>query len=358
MIPFYINAFLILLIDTILYVIIKKENQRRKYICFLNTLQILLFISLRGESVGNDTQNYVNYFRLVANSPQIAFTKEYYEIGFRWYAYIIAHITNDPRIFLTIGACFSIIPLGIIIYKYSKDCTLSFYAFCTMEFVLFAMTGMRQNVAYLFIYISYILFQSERRLHKIGALALIAVGGLFHKSAWAFLIIYFLSLIKKYEIKRTIYVVGIFFAFIFRYQIGQFLVDTFYSAYKVSSSGAYSRMFIAALVLLVSIYYYKTILGQSTTNIYGMNRVSLFPSLVDAMFLTTFFFVIALAVSACARQGRYFFVFFVLLLPELKYIIVEDQRQLFTGILYFMLTALMLYLFPNNGLCTNGYYFW
>lgn len=203
MIPFYINAFLIILIDTIIFVIIKDLNKRRKYICFFNTLQILLFVSLRGESVGNDTQNYVNFFRLVVDNPQYALTRDVYEIGFRWYTYIIAKITCDPRIFLTISACVSIVPLGIIIYKYSKDCVLSFYAFSTMEFILFAMTGMRQNVAYFFVYTSYILFQSEKKYQKILAFILVIGGGLFHRSAWAFLIIYLLSLIKNQAVKNV-----------------------------------------------------------------------------------------------------------------------------------------------------------
>ena len=358
MIPFYINAFLIILVDAIIYAMTKDADKRRKYVCFLNTLQILLFVSLRGESVGNDTQNYVNYFRLVVNNPQSAFTRDVYEIGFRWYAYMIAKFTSDPRVFLAIGACISIIPLGIIIYKYSKDCTLSFYAFCTMEFILFAMTGMRQNVAYFFVYTSYILFQSERKIQKIFALVLVIAGGFFHRSAWAFLIIYLMALIKNQVAKKLVYIVGIFSAYIFRYQIGQIFVDRFFNAYQVGSTGAYSRTLIAAIVLLFSIIYYNTIIEQSTIDACETNSVSLFPSLVVAMFLTTFFFIIALAVSASARQGRYFFVFFTLLLPELQYTIVEDQRRLFKGVIYLLLTALMLYLFPHNGLCTYGYYFW
>lgn len=358
MIPFYINAFLILFVDAIIFAVTKDEQKRRKSICVLNTVQILLFIALRGEAVGNDTQNYVNYFRLTLDYPHVALTSNQYEIGFRWYVYCITKITNDPRVFLAIGACLSIIPLGLIIYKYSKDCVLSFYTFCTMEFILFAMTGMRQNVAYFFVYCSYILYQSDRKSRKVLALALVFIGGFFHRSAWAFLLIYVMTLIRNSAIKKCIYIMGILAAYIFRYQIGRIFVKYFFDAYQVSSTGAYSRVAIAGIVLLICIVCYDLIEHQSATVAARSNRISLYPSLVDAMFLTTFFFTIALAVSASARQGRYFFVFFILLLPELQYVIKANQRIIFKFFCYIALTGLMFYLFPHNGLCTYGYYFW
>lgn len=355
--PFYINAFLILFIDALVFTFVKDDRKRRKYICLLNTLQIILFIALRGETVGNDTQNYVNYFRQVASNPPIAFLKKEYEIGFRWYVYLIAKVTENPRVFLAIGAFVSFAPFGVLIYKYSKDCVLSFYTFCTMEFILFAMTGMRQNVAYLFVYSSYMLFQSDKKGTKILSLILIFVGGFFHKSAWAFIILYAMTFIKTAEMKKNIYVIGIICAFIFRNQIGRILVNSFYDAYTLNSTGAYSRVFMVGIVLTICICFYNVIEVQSENDITYADKVVLFPKLVDAMFLTTFLAVIALSISAAARQARYFFVFIILVLPELQYIIVKEQRRIFKMICYILLTLIMFYLFPHNGLCTSGYIF-
>lgn len=358
MVPFYINAFLILFIDLIINVTFSDEQKKRKYICIINTIQIILFISLRDVSVGNDTQNYVNFFEGAVRNPKFALNYEHFEIGFKYYVYAIARLTSNPRIFLAIGAVLSVLPIGYIIYKYSKDCTISFYAFCTMEFIMFSMTGMRQNVAYFFVYTSFILFNSEKKQQNIIALVLIAFAGFFHKSAWAFVILYGMTLIKNTSWKKLIYVGGVVGSFIFRNQIGHLLVYRFYNNYEVNATGAYSRVFIVLIVLMLVCMYYDMIAIKSERDVVVANGKSLFPVFADSIFLTTFFFIIALVVSAAARQGRYYFIFFTLLLPEFQYIIRKDQRFVFKVLCYILLTLLMFCLFPHNGLCTYGYYFW
>lgn len=290
MIPFYINAFLLLFIDVIICYLVRENDKRRKYICIFNTIQIIFFVSLRGETVGNDTQNYINFFRQVVNNPNSAFTNEIYEVGFRWYVYIIAKITSDPRIFLTVGAILSIVPFGIIIYKYSKDCILSFYTFCSMEFILFSMTGMRQNIAYFFVYLSFLLILSKKKKIKIFAIFLIIMAGFFHKSAWSFFILYILMLKKQsIKIRKIFYLLGLLIAFIFKNQIGNFFVNYFYSDYQVVATGAYSRVLMVLLVLIFCIFYYNLIIYRSEQNLIQSSQKCLFPYLVDSMFLTTFF---------------------------------------------------------------------
>ena len=77
------------------------------------------------------------------------------------------------------------------------------------------------------------------------------VGGFFHKSAWAFIILYAMTFIKTAEMKKNIYVIGIICAFIFRNQIGRILVNSFYDAYMLNSTGAYSRVFMVGIEMCI-----------------------------------------------------------------------------------------------------------
>ena len=358
MIPFYINAFLILIIDFVISSTVKDRDKQKKLICVFNTLQIVMFVALRSETTGNDTLNYVNFFKSIANNPHLALSNTLYEIGFRWYSFLIAFITNDPRVFLAITAVISIIPFGILIYRYSDNCGLSFFAFSTMEFILFSMTGMRQNVAYFFVYASFVCFISNKKQLKILAVILLILGGLFHMSAWAFSILYVISLVRSVKVKNYIYICSIIFALLFRNQIGTFIVSRFYLSYQVSETSAYSRIVIVGIVLLFNMLFYNRIEKSIENEVQDREILAFYRSSVDAIFLTTFFYIIALSVSAAAREGRYFFVFFIIQLPYFKYLIVKRQRKLFSLICVILLTLLMLYLFPRNGLCTYGYSFW
>lgn len=348
MFPFYVNAIMILIIDCVILKLTRDKIKRRKYICIANTIQIFLFFALRGMYVGNDTDNYVNYFNMAVANPNLALEYDYFEYGFRAFVCLIVKFTNNPQIFLAITGLITILPYSILVYKYSNDCILSFFAYSTMEFILFAMSGMRQNVATCFVSISFILFFQNNKKSKVLSLFFLLIASTFHYSALAFLLLYIISFFDLHKYK-LFYIITLIFVFIFKGQISNILVTYFYSDYNsIGSSGAYMRVFVPLFIFLICYKYSDRLVLKNKNNVIFIN----------CMFITVIFFILALDKSTYARLGRYFFIFFTLLLPELKYIFKKEDRKIINIAFVIILLGLMFYLFPNNGLCNNGYYFW
>lgn len=351
MTAFYVNAFLLLMVDALVVALIKNDSQRRKWICILNSIQFILFLSLRASDVGNDTSNYISSFLSEVRYPGWIFSHSQYEIGFQIYVSLIAKIFSDPRMFLFITALFTIVPFGVLVYKYSSNCALSFFTYATMEFILFSTTGARQQIANAFVLASLIVYMSEITEKKkwIITYGLIFIAGFIHQSAWGFVLLYLLGMLGKTRINKNLfYIVTLVAAFFLRNNIMSFIMQYFYNEYEIGFTGAYSRMIITLLFLVVTIVFKNNILQ------YNKNG----STLIDAMYLSTFFFILALSVSASARMGRYFFLLLTLIIPEIPHCFVESNKQIINIMLGILLILLMFFLFPHNGLATYGYHFW
>ena len=184
----FLFYFLIALIFASQFVFQKTEQSKRNYIFFMFSI-FGLMIMLRHEYVGNDTIDYIRFYREVGRATDIEYFLEgtRFEKGFVYLCYYLNKISLNPQLILIVSGAFVAYAFGRFIYKYSDIPWMSVLMFLCLEFFDMAMSGVRQIIAVAILLFAYD-FLVERKFIRFLALVLLAAS--VHTSAIAFLIIY------------------------------------------------------------------------------------------------------------------------------------------------------------------------
>lgn len=143
----------------------------------LTLLFLWILTAFRSENIGNDTQNYIYYFKDYAEKGMDPSRR--FEMGYQWLSVTIAAITDDPHVFLIIIASILYVGMSICMYKNSKNLLVSLCLFFCICFSLFA-SMFRQGIAMMIVMFGY--YQLKKG-NKIKAAAIFLVAMLFHQTA-------------------------------------------------------------------------------------------------------------------------------------------------------------------------------
>ena len=164
----------------------------RKYYCFIVSLILILLAGLRHESIGFDTPMY-KYLWVTINVSSNSLIETDAELGFY---YLMKYLKDyiGYQAFLIVDVLFLMIPVSFIIYKYSRNVSLSFlFFYSSILFHSLAFCAERQAIAFGFVMVAFH-FLMQRKL--IYYLICLGFGFLFHRSCIIFLPSYWLYNIK------------------------------------------------------------------------------------------------------------------------------------------------------------------
>ena len=202
---FLVNFLLVLFWGVIL--IYNKKSQKNKLIfVIIVCVQWILISGLRADSVGADTENYMNIFdehsslswrgvfieikRYFASFFSSSVESSDFEPLFILYNKLVSVLTKNHVIYKFIVAIIFTTALGKFVYKYSEDPCLSFAIYGSLFYNMFSLTGYRQVLAVAIILYGY-RFIRERKF--IPFLILVLIGALFHKTTLMFILLYVLA---------------------------------------------------------------------------------------------------------------------------------------------------------------------
>ena len=164
---------------------------RRNY-CIGVTIVFVLLAGLRHESIGLDTPMY-KYIWETINESSNGIIETDAELGFY---YLMKYLKKyiGYQAFLIVDVLFLMIPVSFIIYKYSRNVSLSFlFFYSSILFHTLAFAAERQAIAFGFVMVAFH-FLMQRKL--IYYLICLGFGFLFHRSCIIFLPSYWLYNIK------------------------------------------------------------------------------------------------------------------------------------------------------------------
>lgn len=199
---------------------ILQEDRQDRHTCFMMGLLILMF-ALRHQSMGADL-GYGSSFGYLASFVRLS---QYswgevirlpsylnYEKGYILFNKAISIISKDPQWLLVCCGLVSLIPIGIMIYRYSRDCRFSVIVFMGLPCFLIFFSGLRQGIAIGICCYAVCCLQERKKL-KYAATMLLAT--LFHSSAIIFLVAYPLYYIRVKKSTRffSILLLPVFFVF-------------------------------------------------------------------------------------------------------------------------------------------------
>lgn len=281
----------------------KVYSFNKKFFVSLASLQLILVLALRHKNIGVDVEGYLLFFKKMpftsfASLPDI----HRFEIGYKLLNKVISLFTMNEQWFLAIIAIICIVPIGRLIYKYSKMPFLSFALYIAFNYYTFVFSGLRQGIAFAILAwgYSYIL---EKRLLKF--LMAVVVAALFHVSAIFFIPAYFLTDIKlnlKFWISILIANLLIYFL---KVPIFSFIVNNFYTTYEIVISDAYTWMALCWFIIIVGLLFRKQIdLTKSENNF-------IFTLLIVGATIMNF----ASVGTNVMRVADYYYMYVILFLP-------------------------------------------
>ncbi len=174
---------------------------------FFMGLMLFLFAALRDETVGTDILGYCIDFEKDGRwtLSQILNASSSYTQSrdpvFHVFLHFLARISKDPQIMLVAVGLLVAIGFSVFVYYQKGSVLVYYFLFVTLRIFPFTLSGLRQAMAMAFVFMAFAALQNRK--HFLFLL-LTAFGGLFHESAYVFLLA--LPLVK---FKSTI-VVGVF----------------------------------------------------------------------------------------------------------------------------------------------------
>lgn len=158
------------------------------YLCFL--------AMFRGVSCGNDTENYREFFQVVASQKNLWHTIRHtsFEPLFTALTFFLSRLTRDPQILFIVTSLFSFAVTGRFLAKFSLAPCFSLYLFFTLQIFDFYISGIRQALAIALLLLAYEAMTQKKNLRT---LLLILLAGLFHRTAWLWFPVFFLLRVRR-----------------------------------------------------------------------------------------------------------------------------------------------------------------
>ncbi|EQA11289.1 EpsG family protein [Glaesserella parasuis] len=252
---------------------------------WLSSLILIIFASIRDYTVGTDTVNYVNKF-IIGYRINFEYEHNYYvEPVFQIIEYLIYQLTDNY--FWLFFVCFMIIiPCNLLFFKkYSVDYKLSVFIFVAYGLYTFSFNTLRNGIAIAIIVWGFKFFLEEKTFKYIFVCLL---ATLFHISALAMILFYFLVIINVKFIYKLCFVLLLSFF------LSDFVIDfmaTSNSRYEIYTEKIYenkgSFIFIFYLSCFVIFTYFKInlfkedMLYRKLYQFYGLGIVFLIPIVIS-----------------------------------------------------------------------------
>lgn len=324
-----------------------KTNKNKKLLfCIIATVQWVLLSGLRHITVGADTESYKISFETTQNWSWNYIFNRFNNIlfngaggkdpGYAIFEKLCQYISVDYQVYLFIIALLFTVPLGILIYKYSKNPCISFLVYSCLFYSFFAITGHRQTIA---TGVALLLgYEFIKRRYFWHFIFLICLTFTIHKSVMCLIPFYFIAN-KKITFRYSIIMLMIFIiVFIFKNEVMILVAnfsgyEEFASQFEGAGSLTFTLMFI--VITLCAIWKAPQILKNSDRDI---------TIWYNAIFVALIFLPLTFVDPSAMRTVQYFSIFIILLIPEIvKAFSIKDQP-----LIYYVGGALMILLLAKS----------
>jgi len=306
-----------------------------------------LLLILRSIDTGADTRMYINIFNYISKQSWSNPRYTNIEMGYCLLNKLISIFSTDPYYFILIMTILTLVPFHLFIKRYSLKPWISYLVYFTFGFFNFSFYIYRQGIAFSILIFS-LRYVENRKLLKF-VLCIIAAF-FFHRTAIAFIIIYFIkdiNITKKY----LLYMFGgCFVIAIFSERIFNIALSFARVKYPVGYTGGFNfLLFLLAVFLAVFLFNKKNL--SDFPNKYFMNTFAA-ACVVQILSLNLEIFV---------RLTYYFALPMIILIPNTIYIMCrENPRQRI--VVEFMAVSFMavwfVYTMYTSGWNNDYSFFW
>ena len=232
-----------------------REIQNNSLLIPVFFIIFFILLALRHESVGNDIWNYKMHFESIASLNLRQTLIRDGDILYNVLNWIVAQLTKDYRLFLSLVAAIILLPIAIYYAEDREYGFLKMILFMNMPVFIMIFSGLRQSIAFSVGIIAYKCVR-DKKIWQFLLWALIAMG--FHHSG--FIVFTFYPLYHAtFKRKHLLFVVPILlFLYAFNKQIFGMvtlvLTAIFGEDYsgEIVDTGAYAMLILFVLFVVIS----------------------------------------------------------------------------------------------------------
>lgn len=257
---YYVMYALILLSAGTVGKSIRNPEQRKKRIAAFLTIVITLVLALRHPSMGVDlgygrSNGYLGSFQAIASLSwgrlMALGSWQNYEWGYIAFNKLLGYLSTDYQCLLIACAIASIVPIGMLINRYSKAPVFSAIVYLGLPCFLMPFSGLRQGIAIGMLCLS-IPYIQEKQLKKFALV--VTASSFFHYSAMIFALAYPLYHIRLSKKIRLWTIPALAVVFVARYPLFAIASRLFKANAVASDNGA-----VTLMLVFVLIYFFCTI---------------------------------------------------------------------------------------------------
>lgn len=294
------------------------------------SLIFVFVLGFRDVTVGIDTGNYLSMFNRVNDASDFwQYLVEFTEGGYITIQKIVGFIGLDFNTFLFIVAIITVIPIMIVIKKYSYNPSFSIFLYVAFGFYTFALSAIRQGLAISICCLS-VIYIDKQKFWKY--LVCILVASSIHMTAMIFFPAYFLSKFKfgarTLSIASSVIVLG----YVFKSNILNTLNSYARIDYGVSDVGGEMQYLFMVLVVILGLIYSVKIKEDS----------KMFSFFYYCMMASMFILPIVRVNPTLLRLYSYYYIFIIIFAPNLIYLVKDKYIKLllsagfvFVGVYFF-----------------------
>lgn len=325
----------------------KEKLKLRTWLTVFSIAPMFLLFVLRYKYVGVDTIGYVKFFQNEIREYSFLelFNKELMrtEIGYRIYVKIISLFTDNYTVYFLING---IVIFGTLLHfskKYTDNPFIFFFMFITLGTYQFVETGLRQALA-MMICLWAIDFLKDKKI--IRFILVVALASLFHTSAWLFLLLLPLFMIKRLDWTIATHVIMALVFFVgFSFFHNTFIQWLGYDTYYIDQTGNGGIFFVFVLVLFAFSLFMTY---NRTSKIEGQSLI------VHMAILTVTFWLLRL-ISRTAERVSFYYIFglYIYFSQSLSY-----YKDKLTTLMKVALIAACFFLFVYRNVNISYVFFW
>lgn len=354
-------TFYILLLLVVLYFCLRnyKYKTASKIFIFITSIVLIIVSGLRHEGVGQDTYAYIFFYEDIQytswddiwnNFFQRAFMPKDYQDrdpGLSLIMKCLYTLGFSVREWLFFVASFLIVPLGIVVYRYSENLKVVLYSYVFYVALFYGYlpnSAVRQSVALSFVLWAFLLLRNRR---FVLATISITLGAVIHRSAFIALPIIPFLFTKRTKLLYILSITLFFVIIVLQDRFVNLLLgdDNIYGEYNSYYSNNQQGKPINIILLMIGHYLLSMFYVWKYRNFSLQNRIIVLSS-AACFALTPLIWVDPSALRSIAYYGVFVPMLFAMMCSSSKY----------GRFLLFMLILVFLYYTYSQG--SNYHFMW
>lgn len=267
---------------------------------------LLVLLVFRDHRLGIDVPAYLAGYEIAPNvdvtSGESVFN---FEPGFTIYTQVLNALGVSPAAFIGITAILTLVPVAVVIARFSDIPALSVYIFATYGLYVFSYSGLRQSLAISLCFLSIYAIRNGKLFHF---LLIVLVASQFHLSALAFLPAYWIFRVNLRG--AQVFIGSALIVTVFALQAVIYpVLYSFYRDSDVRLEQTDAFTFFVVLILIWAGSFFLSPPNKTTDDLTSGTRNLLLAAILFQALAGVSFVV--------GRTGFYYLAFLILLLPRL-----------------------------------------